>query len=237
MKFRNYTIYIVGLLLVACSPTYTLQSYNDEVIGIQAGVDSTILAIITPYQVKIEDQMNEVLTYTKNDLEKGKPQSTIGNFVTDLCLNYADAHICVMNNGGLRTTISKGEITRGKLYELMPFENELVVLELNKEDYIGLLNYIGSRGGEPFSGITIAINKDGKILSYSWPVNFEKGEKVRVLTSDYLANGGDEMSFFHEKEQQKVGLKLRDAIIDYCSKTDTIDVQLDNRIKILENEK
>jgi 2',3'-cyclic-nucleotide 2'-phosphodiesterase (5'-nucleotidase family) len=236
MKFRNYTIYIVGLLLVACSPTYTLQSYNDEVIGIQAGVDSTILAIITPYQVKIEDQMNEVLTYTKNDLEKGKPQSTIGNFVTDLCLNYADAHICVMNNGGLRTTISKGEITRGKLYELMPFENELVVLELNKEDYIGLLNYIGSRGGEPFSGITIAINKDGKILSYSWPVNFEKGEKVRVLTSDYLANGGDEMSFFHEKEQQKVGLKLRDAIIDYCSKTDTIDVQLDNRIKILENE-
>ena len=236
MKFRNYTIYIVGLLLVACSPTYTLQSYNDEVIGIQAGVDSTILAIINPYQVKIEDQMNEVLTYTKNDLEKGKPQSTIGNFVTDLCLNYADAHICVMNNGGLRTTISKGEITRGKLYELMPFENELVVLELNKEDYIGLLNYIGSRGGEPFSGITIAINKDGKILSNSWPVNFEKGEKVRVLTSDYLANGGDEMSFFHEKEQQKVGLKLRDAIIDYCSKTDTIDVQLDNRIKILENE-
>ena len=236
MKFRNYTIYIVGLLLVACSPTYTLQSYNDEVIGIQAGVDSTILAIITPYQVRIEDQMNEVLTYTKNDLEKGKPQSTIGNFVTDLCLNYADAHICVMNNGGLRTTISKGEITRGKLYELMPFENELVVLELNKDDYIGLLNYIGSRGGEPFSGITIAINKDGKILSNSWPVNFEKGEKVRVLTSDYLANGGDEMSFFHEKEQQKVGLKLRDAIIDYCSKTDTIDVQLDNRIKILENE-
>ncbi|MDA0889817.1 MAG: 5'-nucleotidase C-terminal domain-containing protein [Bacteroidetes bacterium] len=236
MKFRNYTIYIVGLLLVACSPTYTLQSYNDEVIGIQAGVDSTILAIINPYQVKIEDQMNEVLTYTKNDLEKGKPQSTIGNFVTDLCLNYADAHICVMNNGGLRTTISKGEITRGKLYELMPFENELVVLELNKDDYIGLLNYIGSRGGEPFSGITIAINKDGKILSNSWPVNFEKGEKVRVLTSDYLANGGDEMSFFHEKEQQKVGLKLRDAIIDYCSKTDTIDVQLDNRIKILENE-
>ena len=237
MKFRNYTIYIVGLLLVACSPTYTLQSYNDEVIRIQAGVDSTILAIIKPYQVKIEDQMNEVLTYTKNDLEKGKPQSTIGNFVTDLCLNYADAHICVMNNGGLRTTISKGEITRGKLYELMPFENELVVLELNKDDYIGLLNYIGSRGGEPFSGITIAINKDGKILSNSWPVNFEKGEKVRVLTSDYLANGGDEMSFFHEKEQQKVGLKLRDAIIDYCSKTDTIDVQLDNRIKILENEK
>ncbi|MEC9208851.1 MAG: 5'-nucleotidase C-terminal domain-containing protein [Bacteroidota bacterium] len=232
MKFRNYTIYVVALL-VACSPTYTLQSHDDEVIGIQAGVDSTILTIISPYQDGIEDQMNEVLTYTKNNLEKGRPQSTIGNFVTDLCLNYADAHICVMNNGGLRTTISKGEITRGQLYELMPFENELVVLELNKDDYIGLLNYIGRKGGEPFSGITITIDKDGKILKNSWPVNFEKGENVKVLTSDYLANGGDAMSFFQAKEQYKVGIKLRDAIIDYCSKTDTINVRLDDRIQIL----
>ena len=141
-----------------------------------------------------------------------------------------------MNNGGLRTNISKGEITRGKLYELMPFENELVVLELNKNDYIGLLNYIANRGGEPFSGITITIDKDGKIISNSWPVNFEKGEQVKVLTSDYLANGGDAMGFFKGKEQQKVGIKLRDAIIDYCTKKDTINVKLDNRIRIIKND-
>ena len=157
MKLRYYTIYIGAILFFACSPDYILQSHDNEVIGVKAPVDSTILTIITPYKNGIEDQMNEVLTYTKNDLKKGRPQSTIGNFVTDLCLNYADAHLCVMNNGGLRTTINKGNITRGKIYELIPFENELVVLELNKGDYIGLLNYIGNRGGEPFSGITITI--------------------------------------------------------------------------------
>ena len=236
MKLKNYTLYIVAIFIIACSPSYNLQSYNDEVIEVQAPVDSTVLAIITPYQNGIESQMNEVLCVSEMEMKKGKPESLLGNFVTDLCLNYADAHICVMNNGGLRTTISKGKITRGKLYELMPFENELVVLELNKDDYLGLLNYIGRRGGEPFSGITITINQDGKILKNSWPVNFEKGDKVRVLTSDYLANGGDAMSFFQKKEQYKVGIKLRDAIIDYCNKTDTIDIQLDNRIKILKNE-
>lgn len=236
MKLQNYTIYIVALLLVACQPTYTLQSYDNEVIGVDSKVDSTVLAIIIPYQNAIKDQMSEVLTYTKNDLKKGRPQSTIGNFVTDLCLEYTDAHMCVMNNGGLRTTIKKGDITREKLYELMPFENELVVVELDKNDYINLLNYIVSRGGEPFSGITMVINKDQEIISNSWPVDFEKGEQVRVLTSDYLANGGDKMSFFHAKKQHKVGVKLRDAIINYCSKQDTIDVQLDNRIKILQNE-
>lgn len=236
MSLQKYTIYIVALLLVACQSTYTLQSYNNEVIAVESKIDSTVLEIIKPYKNAIEFRMSEVLTYTKNDLKKEKLQSTIGNFVTDLCLEYSDAHMCIMNNGGLRTTISKGNITREKIYELMPFDNELVVVKLNKDDYIKLVNYIVSRGGEPFSGINIVVNRNLDIINYSWPVNFDKGEQVRLLTSDYLANGGDNMSFLKEKKQQKLGIKLRDAIINFCSKKDTIDIQLDDRIKILENE-
>ena len=67
------------------------------------------------------------------------------------------------------------------------------------------------------------------------PVDFDKEEKVSIITSDYLANGGDKMWFFKDKKQQKVGIKLRDAIIDYCSKTDTIAISLDGRIQIIEN--
>ena len=236
MRLRKNILYIIIILLAACSPEYTLQSYNNDVIGVQNEIDSTILNIIRPYKHKIVEQMDEVLTYTKSDLEKGKPQSTIGNFVTDLCLNYADAHLCVMNNGGLRTTINKGKINRRKLYELMPFENELVILELDQDDYIRLLRYIVRKGGEPFSGIKITINQNYQLLSHSWPVDFRNGEKVKVLTSDYLANGGDSMTFFKGKKQHKVGLKLRDAIIEYCKNTDTIDVQLDNRITIIDDE-
>jgi len=237
MKLKNYTIYIGMLFLLACSPTYTLQSYDNKVVAIKSTADSTALAIIAPYQNAIEEEMNEVLSYTKIELNKKGSESTLGNFVTDLCLNYADAHMCVMNNGGLRTTINKGPVTRGKLYQLMPFENELVVLELNKEDYLGLLEYICKRGGEPFSGISITMTEDGEILNHSESVDFSKGEKIRVLTSDYLANGGDKMNFFQNKEQLKVGMKLRDAIIDYCSKTDTLHVKLDGRLKIIENGK
>ena len=236
MKLKLYYTYIGTLLFLACSPTQTLQSYEDKVVAIQASTDSTALAIIAPYQSAIEEEMNEVLSYTKYDLEKGKPQSTLGNFVTDLCLNYVNADICVMNNGGLRTTINTGNITRGKLFELMPFENELVVLELDEEDYLGLLDYICKRGGEPFSGINITMNDKDEIINYSKVVNFKQGEKLKVLTSDYLANGGDKMSFFQDKKQLKVGIKLRDAIIDYCTKIDTISIELDDRIKIISNE-
>ena len=236
MKLRNYTIYIGLFILSACNPEFILQSSDGETIGVNASADSTILTIITPYQQGIEAEMNEVLTYSRINLTKKSGESLLGNFVTDLCLNYADAHMCVMNNGGLRTTINKGNITRGKLYELMPFENELVLLELNKTDYLELLQYICKRGGEPFSGINITMNKEGGNINNSWPVDFEKGERIKVLTSDYLANGGDKMKFFKDKEQRKVGIKIRDAIIDHCSKTDTITATLDGRLRIINNE-
>ena len=157
MKLKDYTIYIVTLLIVACSPSYNLQSIDDEVIAIEAPIDSTILNIILPYQNSIEAQMNEVLCISKMEMKKGKPESLLGNFVTDLCLDQfsESADVCIMNTGGLRSTLPKGKITRGEIYKLMPFENELVVLELNKSDFEGMLEYIASRGGEPFSGMKL----------------------------------------------------------------------------------
>ena len=240
MKLKHYTVYIVTLLIVSCSPSYNLQSYEDEVIAIEAPIDSTILNIILPYQNSIEAQMNEVLCISKMEMKKGKPESLLGNFVTDLCLNYADAHICVMNTGGLRSILPKGNITRGDIYTLMPFENELVILELDIESLKGLVDYIIKRGGEPFSGMTLKASSKGydieEISEMEDFFGFNKGDKIRVLTSDYLANGGDKMWFFKDKEQIKVGIKLRDAIIDHCSKSDTISSELDNRLIITENE-
>jgi len=236
MKLKKFTIYLALLVLFSCSTSYNIQSSDSNITEVKASADSIVLAIIAPYQKAIEAEMNEILTYSKIRLTKKGTESLLGNFVTDLCLNYSDAHLCVMNNGGLRTSIDKGPISRGKIYELMPFENELVVLELNKEDYLGLLDYICKRGGEPFSGINITMNKEGNVINNTWPVNFENNEKVKVLTSDYLANGGDKMSFFQNKEQYKLGLKLRDAIIDHCEKNDTIISRLDGRIKIIDNE-
>ena len=240
MKLKNYTLYIVAIFIIACSPSYNLQSYNDEVIEVQAPVDSTVLAIITPYQNGIESQMNEVLCVSEMEMNKGKPESLLGNFVTDLCLNYADAHVCVMNTGGLRSSLPKGNITRGDIYTLMPFENELVVLELDIESFKGLVDYITKRGGEPFSGMTLKASSKGydieEVSRMEDYFDFNKGNKIRVLTSDYLANGGDKMWFFKDKEQNKVGIKLRDAIIDHCSKSDTISSKLDNRLIFTENE-
>ena len=233
MKLKFTIISIAAFLLTACSVQYNLQSHIETSFDVSAESDSASLSIIAPYKAGIDSIMNEVLCISKIDMTKGKPESLLGNFVTDLCLQqYSDiADICVMNNGGLRSSLTKGKITRGDIYTLMPFENKLVILELDKKSYLELLQYIIKRGGEPFSGIKIRVDENGTILNQSLDLS---NNKVKVLTSDYLANGGDKMSFFNEKKQELVGIKVRDAIINHCLANDTVVSKLDNRLSILE---
>jgi len=202
---------------------YSNVSYEDSLFNI----------FIEPYKISIESKMNEIISFTNEDLRKSKPVGILGNFVTDLCLEYAEADICLMNNGGLRSVINKGDITVGMIYELMPFENELVIVELSEADFIEMLMHVIQKGGEPISGVQVtATNKD--ILDYKPKFNFENKQKIKILTTDYLA---DKKDFFKNKKQIKVGIKLRDAIIQYCKKNDTIYAKLDERLKIIDNEK
>jgi len=229
---RNLIKIFILLILSSCSNDYSITSSKHEVIEVKYSVDSNIIKIISPYKNKLDKEMNEVICYTKNDLIKGQPESTLGNFICDLSLKKTngEANICVFNNGGLRDMISKGNITTRDIYKVMPFENELVILELNNSEYYNLLQYITERGGEPFGGTEIIEKKD-TIIS-----DLNNKDKIRVLTSDYLANGGNNMSFFINKKQKKLGIKLRDAIIEHCKNIDSLDVKFDNRY-IIENDK
>jgi len=232
MKLRFSIIYIVAFLLTACSVQYNLKSYKATSIDVSEEVDSISLSIIAPYKAGIDSIMNEVLCISKIEMTKGKPESLLGNFVADLCLQqYSEiADICVMNNGGLRSTLAKGKITRGDIYTLMPFENKLVILELDRESYLELLHHITEKGGEPFSGVRITMDKNGTLLNQTLDLS---NNKIKVLTSDYLANGGSNMNFFTGKKQEIVDLKVRDAIINHCLSNDTIISKLDNRLSII----
>ena len=219
------------LFLFSCKNGFDNTYDGSQVIEVKNQIDSNIVKIIKPYKINLDKEMNKIISYTTSDLEKGKPEGKLGNFICDLSLIKAEgkADICVFNNGGLRDIVSKGNITISDIFQVMPFENELVIIELDKKEYYTLLEYITDRGGEPFSGTEIIKEKD-TILS-----DFNNYKKIRVLTSDYLANGGDNMDFFIGKNQNKLGIKLRDAIIEYCEQKDTLRINLDNRL-VFKNE-
>ena len=115
------------------------MEYNEnEIIPVIEKSDLQVNKIISEYKYGIDSVMNEVLCYSKLEMNKGKPESLLGNFVSDLCLEQFsnEADICIMNNGGLRNILPKGNVTKGDIYKLMPFENELVVVELTKGEFI-----------------------------------------------------------------------------------------------------
>ena len=232
---KNIIYLLFFLLLTSCkdnSKNYNKQ-YLNSLIEVNTNEDSLFNVFIEPYKTSIESKMNEIISFTKKDLRKNKPVGILGNFVTDLCLEFAEADICLMNNGGLRSVINKGDITVGMIYELMPFENELVIVELSEADFNEMLMHVIQKGGEPISGVQV-ISTNKEILDYQPKFNFENKQKIKILTSDYLA---DKKDFFKNKKQIKVGIKLRDAIIQYCKKNDTIYAKQDERLKIIDNEK
>ena len=116
--------------------------------------------------------------------------------------------ICLLNSGGIRSTINKGPVTIGDMFKLMPFDNEIVWVELPVSVIPEIEEYLKKSGGEPISN---AILKNGKLIFNNWN---ENSSSFWVITSDYLMNGGDKMNFFAKKLSiNKTGTLMRDALI------------------------
>ena len=221
--------FIYLLLVISLSISNNIEySINREVYDVLSlEVDSNIYNTILPYKTKLDSQLNAVICHSTVEMNKKKPESLLGNWTSDVCLEIAqdmyedDIDLSFFNTGGLRSPIPQGDITKRDLYKLMPFENELVVLELNKTEMLDLKAYFNITKGQP-----IAFSDDFTL----------NDSLFLVLTTDYLANGGDKMKFFKDKTQNKVGIKMRDALINYCVKKDTISSKLDERHLILFDE-
>lgn len=231
--------YWAGFLILAgifcsCKIPYTAQNSKEEFYtpgkGTAVEADSQMLLEISPYKVKLDSIMNEVVATSLSSMEKGQPESKLGNFVADLCLlvinekNKNESRLpvdfCVLNNGGLRSSLPAGTITRKNIFELMPFENELVSVQLKGESVFKLLDYIASKGGVPVSNLRMKLDSSGFSNATINGKAFDKKATYTVLTSDYLANGGDGMSMFADSlNSLPSGIKVRDAIFSYLQQT------------------
>ena len=209
--------------------------------------DSTIIEFVQPFKNKLQSEINAVLCYNPKTLtrEEGGLESSLGNTYADICFDKADnvffsktkktIDFALFNYGGIRTIIPKGNITVKNIFELMPFENTLVVAELSGEQTQALFNYLEKRKeAHPISHLNLEMKDDklNKILINNMP--FDPTKNYYVLTHDYLQHGGDSMDFFKNPLSLfNVQIKVRDAIIDYLKSIDTLKTNLDKRfIKI-----
>lgn len=236
------------LFFAACTAPVKIERVEKQQYSFSknayASVDSSLYKVILPYKEKLDEEMDEVIGATAKPLTKGQPESLLGNFVADLCLEqanksykaeaYRKIDFCFLNNGGLRNNWPEGVITIRNAFEVMPFENELVVLSVNGEQVNKIVEWIGSKGGVPVSGIKMTLKTGIAASVYINNMEFNPQQEYKVVTSDYLANGGDNLFFLAEAKKEYINLKLRDAIINHCkelhAKKTVINPKFDNRI-------
>ena len=246
-----YLLVWIFILGIFCSCNASYKHVKDAAFFYQPGKDSLLIGdagfekVISPYKDSLNKTMNESLAISSGTLEKGQPESALGNMVADACLFVIRVHatekgieqpdFCVLNNGGLRSSLPAGTITLKNVYELMPFENELVIVYLQGAGVVELLEYISAKGGVPVSDLRMSLKSEQLKKSFIAGNEFNSAATYRVLTSDYLANGGDAMTVFSKNiKTVSTQIKVRDAIIEYLQyiqkNNDTLHPLTDGRI-------
>lgn len=219
-----FTLTALFMHLWACHTHYQLTGSSYYGYQIYKGLHTSESAekLITPYRDSLMNKMNVIIGVSEIVLEKEQPEGTLGNFCADALREIASAKaarrvdVCFINNGGLRVpSLPKGNITIGNIFELMPFDNELVVMDINGKDMLAICNRIAARGGWPVSGLRMRIRnyKAENILIQGEPLDLNA--TYTIATNDYLANGGDDLSMLKAYPRQTFNLYLRDALIEY----------------------
>jgi 2',3'-cyclic-nucleotide 2'-phosphodiesterase (5'-nucleotidase family) len=240
---------ILAVLLFSCSHVYYTESTAMKNYPVTSGLvadDPRIDSLYFPYKRNLEADMAKVVGVTATDMEKGKPESLLTNFLADLLLSEGNdymakkgmagnAGVSYYNYGGIRAPLPKGEITTGKVFELMPFENALVLLQVKGSVLKSFLDFIAKKGGDSLGGVKFGI-KDGaatNILVGGKPI--DSGGTYWVVTNDYIADGGDDTSMLKDRLQMvATGKLIRDVILKYMEdkykKGEIISPKLDGRI-------
>lgn len=207
-------------------------------------LNSEIEAFVKPYRDHIKKDLDSVLAYSANTYSKsdGDFNTAIGNFMADVVFTEANPifnkrtgkniDMVLLNHGGIRSILSKGNITKKTAFELMPFENSIVVVALKENQINNMLLYLSkAKKAHPISKLKLSIDKDFNVFDAT--INGKKIEANKtyyVATNDFLYNGGDNMTFFKPNDSLYVlDYKIRNALIDNFIKADTINPVIDDR--------
>ena len=245
---RVLCLYILSFcfFIIGCKTESNQQKYGYNIeINQQFLSDSSIVKYYQPFKKKLEESlMNKPISYSPKSYNKndGELNSTLSNMFADATYEMSNPvfneisgkniDIVLLNNGGIRSIISKGNISEKTAFELMPFENSIVVLELSGLSINKMVDYLRKvKLQHPIRGLQIILNNDYSVNEVNINgVSIENEKKYYVATTDYLLEGGDKMYFLAETTKTtEINYKMRNILIDYFKKYDTLKLKSDSR--------
>lgn len=244
--YRHLLFYIFFLLIMTSCKTVwhhaSTESEQMRVSPVASYDDAEMVEMIAPYRDKLKDAMSVVLAENKTQLNKSKPGGQLGKWMADAMkqeaqmLSQKKIDFALQNYGGIRIpNLTPGDITVGKIYELMPFENYMAILTVDGAVLQQVLNKIASNKWWPVSdGLRFTVNEgvatdifiNGNALSLD--------TQYVICLPDYIANGGDAFDMLLDQEREDTEILIRDALINYLEKLTadgkSLDYSSDKRI-------
>ena len=243
----HHTKLLFAILLVSLFTACHRPLHVSKTTGAVLLVDSTYNAMqdmqylqsLAPIKEDLEKQLGAPIGYAPEALTVNRPECTMLNWACDALLAIAQKQcpnpvdMAVVNIGSMRCEWAAGEITFRNVFELMPFDNELVVLTLTGEEIHRLCEIVATNNGEGMAGLRLKA-RNGKVLQVE--INgksLEKDKTYTVATSDYLSQGNDGMLPLKNHIQcWNSEEKIRDLYIEYIKQVKVVQAKVDGRMDI-----
>lgn len=250
MKQYHLLFIVVLIFLFGCrSADYGLsRSYIEleRVMDEEYHGDRATDEMIKPYREKLEAQMNQVIGELTTDLTKAQPESTLGNWLADMIYDEVrevhgeEVDFALQNQGSIRVPqLAAGPITRGEVFEIMPFDNKITILTMKGDMLQESLDHIAMDGGWPICyslSMTIADDKATDVMINGEPIDMQRNYTFAL--PDYVANVNEE--FLKNVERRDLDVMIRDLYIAHIQRETaegkTQSAKIENRIKIAGNE-
>jgi 2',3'-cyclic-nucleotide 2'-phosphodiesterase (5'-nucleotidase family) len=204
----------------------TEREINDSIPA-----DKSVEAVVAPYSAKVHE-LDAPIGKLAGDLKKtGMGAGSLGNFVADALRARAEVKLgqpvllAITNGGGLRKNeIAAGSLSAMDIYELLPFENALVALDLTGAQLIRFLKVVVShRDAQSGARIIYRMNEKreselaavGLGVPGAWK-DVDPRATYTIVTIDYLVNRGGDYSVLKEATNVRpLGVTMREAVLDY----------------------
>ncbi len=248
IRFPHLSLTLLPILfgVASCATTEEITYHDTPVeeqymyyeIDDNVGEDEAISAFIRPYAKSLSRTMDQVLTVSDGLFKTNQPEGALGNLAADIVRYRATAemrervHVSVLHNQNLCIPLAEGKITVRQLYELLPMDNEIVVLGFTGEQLLQITDELAAVNGEPVSGIRFRIinNKAQDVLVNTQ--NVDPDSYYLVATGSWMADGGGPSPTLWEPvERYNLGVLIREAVIDYLSVEETITPYRDQRVR------
>ncbi|HJV90844.1 MAG TPA: 5'-nucleotidase C-terminal domain-containing protein [Holophagaceae bacterium] len=207
-----------------------------KVLPVNGGIeaDPEVQAFITPRTQEVRALAEMPLVEAPQGLFRGAPgtENLLGYWICDALRERASAvsgnpvAFAIANRGGIRANLKPGKLRVGDIFEVMPFENEVILIDLTGAELVQVVKEgLQSRQGEPISGVkaTLEGTPEQAVLTVTWADGrpIDPKATVRVATSDYLYGSGDSMPTLRKgRNPFTTGLTIRQVLLDACKNLD-----------------